>query len=87
MYVIPEGLLSHKLGPHVDKIPDDARSADSYYLSQLDGTSNNTRSHAGRKSNHKLLGSVHSMYSDVTPKSDKGAIDHELAQFGMGTQI
>jgi hypothetical protein len=80
-YVIPEGLLSHQLGPHVDKIPDDARSADSYYISQLDGMSNNTRSHqGGRKSHHKLLGSVHSMHSEATkPKSDNGAMDHELA--------
>lgn len=87
-YVIPEGLLSHKLGPHVDKVEEDVGSADSYYVSQL--SNNTTPHHGGHKSHshHKLLGSVHSMHSEVVkPKSDNGAMDHELAQFGTGVEI
>jgi len=72
VYVIPEALTSHALGPHVDKAEEDVASADSYYISQY---TNNTKSHHGAKSRsvHKLLGSVHSLHSEEKPKSDQGA--------------
>jgi len=73
VYVIPEALTSHALGPHVEKAEVDVASADSYYISQC---TNNTKSHHGgakSRSIHKLLGSVHSLHSEEKPKSDQGA--------------